>query len=103
MKLRMYPLAAFFMALLIWAPADSQSGPEPAPNTPKFQGGQSGLPLSYFCNHVPDLSVNRTDGVDNWVRICTVYFSARSNRPKGFAPPAPGPQPDGQGTAPPRP
>ncbi len=46
-------------------------------NPGRFQGGQSGIPLSFFCNHVPDLSVQRSDGVNNWVRICSVWFAAQ--------------------------
>jgi hypothetical protein len=46
-------------------------------NPGRFQGGQSGVPLSFFCNHVPDLSVQRSDGVDNWVRICSVWFASQ--------------------------
>jgi hypothetical protein len=53
-------------------------------NPGRFQQGQSGIPLSFFCNHVPDLSVQRSDGVNNWVRICSVWFV--SEREKRLAP-----------------
>jgi hypothetical protein len=62
-------------------------------NPGRFQGGQSGVPLSFFCNHVPDLSVQRTDGVDNWVRICSVWFASQRNvRPIPSNPPMPAPK-----------
>lgn len=48
---------------------------------PRHSDGMSGIPLSHYCNHVPDLSVNRPDAVGTWVKICTVYFGAVSNQP----------------------
>lgn len=69
------------ITLFLAAPAMAQEdGPVPPSNTPKEQGSQSGLPLSYYCNRVPDLGIDRRDSVDNWVKICTVYFKARSNQ-----------------------
>jgi hypothetical protein len=56
-------------------------------NPAKHAGAQSGLPLSYYCTHVPDLSVNRPDAVDDWLKICTLYFS----RPQAPNPPAEAP------------
>lgn len=48
------------------------------PTTPRAeQVARQGLPLEIFCNTVPDLTVKRTDSVDNWVRICTVWLSAK--------------------------
>ena len=41
------------------------------------QESQSGQPLEVYCNTAPDLRVQRADAIDNWVRICTVWFSAR--------------------------
>ena len=52
-------------------------------NPAKHAGAQSGLPLSYYCTHVPDLSVNRPDAVDDWHKICSLYFS----RPQAQIPP----------------
>ena len=65
---------ATLVAVLFAAPVAAQGVNDQNPG--RFQGGQSGVPLSFFCNHVPDLSVQRSDGVDNWVRICTVRFAA---------------------------
>ena len=69
-------------------------------NPAKHAGEQSGLPLSYFCTHVPDLSVKRGDAVGDWLKICTLYFS----RPQPQNPPgeAPGP-PSHNPPAPPKP
>ncbi|MDP6787342.1 MAG: hypothetical protein QF830_00790 [Rhodospirillales bacterium] len=52
-------------------------------NPAKHAGEQSGLALSYYCTHVPDLSVNRPDAVDDWHKICSLYFS----RPQAQIPP----------------
>jgi hypothetical protein len=65
---------ASLIALLFAAPASAQGVNDQNPG--RFQGGQSGVPLSFFCNHLPDLSVQRSDGVNNWVRICTLWFAA---------------------------
>lgn len=70
-------IVAALFSLFIVAPVSAQGVNDQNPG--RFQGGQSGVPLSFFCNHVPDLSVQRSDGVDNWVRVCTVWFSAQKN------------------------
>lgn len=46
------------------------------------EAGDAGKPLEQYCNTVPDLSVQRMDSVDNWVRICTVWFEARCPKDK---------------------
>jgi hypothetical protein len=46
------------------------------------QGAASGRPLREYCNTVPDLTVQRTDAVDNWVKICTVWFNAACREPE---------------------
>jgi len=74
--IRIAIVAALF-SLFIVAPVSAQGVNDQNPG--RFQGGQSGVPLSFFCNHVPDLSVQRSDGVDNWVRVCTVWFAAQKN------------------------
>lgn len=48
-------------------------------NPAKHPDAQSGIPLLHYCNHVPDLSVDRPGSVETWVKICTVYFNARTN------------------------
>ncbi len=52
----------------------------PALAAPGGQTGSSGMPLALYCNTVPHLAVQRSDSVDNWVRICTVWF--KSGGPK---------------------
>ncbi len=75
MRFIIYPFV-FLVALMSgYPPAWADEFPA------KRTGGQSGLTLSYYCTHVPDLSVNRPDSVDTWVKICTVYFNARTNLP----------------------
>lgn len=69
------PVLCFSLAMALPGAAGADESPA------KHAGAQSGIPLSYFCNHVPDLSVTRPDAVDTWVKICTVYFSAVSNQP----------------------
>ena len=59
------------------------------------QKAAAGQPLSVYCNTVPDLSVQRTDQVDNWVRICTVWLHANC----GKAPPPPPPADNSKGGA----
>ena len=73
---------ATLVAVLFAAPVAAQGVNDQNPG--RFQGGQSGVPLSFFCNHVPDLSVQRSDGVDNWVRICTVWFAANRDLGRGI-------------------
>ncbi|MCP5373065.1 MAG: hypothetical protein H6907_15170 [Hyphomicrobiales bacterium] len=58
------------------------------------QKAAAGQPLSVYCNTVPDLSVQRTDQVDNWVRICTVWLNANCAK---APPPAPQPAPPAKG------
>ncbi len=62
------------------------------PATPGLaaQESQSGQPLEVYCNTAPDLRVQRADAVDNWVRICTVWFAAkcRDSGPSAAAPTA---------------
>lgn len=55
------------------------------------QAGAAGKPLAQYCNTVPDLSAQRSDAVDNWVKICTVWFAA--NRPAEPRPPRDDPRP----------
>lgn len=66
---------------LMWIPAGGASADET---------GDSRRPLREYCNHSPDFSVLRTDAVDNWVRVCSVWFqynptcreSESASRPK---------------------
>ena len=51
------------------------------------QQSYSGIPLVQYCNVAPDLSVNRTDSVGNWTKICSVWLAAtggRAGRAKPF-------------------
>ncbi|MGB0681733.1 MAG: hypothetical protein ACPGOV_03465 [Magnetovibrionaceae bacterium] len=61
--IRNLPLTAAVLACLITLPAAAE------------QKGDAGKPLSEYCNTVPDLSVQRTDQVDNWTRICTIWLA----------------------------
>ena len=47
------------------------------------QSGRSGQPLAVFCNVAPELSTQRSDSVDNWVRICSLWlnYSCRAKKP----------------------
>lgn len=85
--------AAATMVVLMTAAAFADEYP------PKHAGAQSGVPLTYYCTHVPDLSVNRPDAADTWVKICTVYFKAQPNRPAPGGPDGPNAQqaPNNQG------
>ena len=49
------------------------------------QSGRSGQPLSVFCNVAPELSTQRSDSVDNWVRICSLWLnhSCKAQKPGG--------------------
>jgi len=49
------------------------------------QSGRSGQPLTVFCNVAPELSTQRSDSVDNWVRICSLWLnhSCKVKMPKG--------------------
>lgn len=44
------------------------------------QQSYSGIPMARYCNVAPDLSIDQTDAVDNWVRICSVWLSATGGR-----------------------
>ncbi len=46
------------------------------------QSGRSGQPLAVFCNVAPELSTQRSDSVDNWVRICSLWlnFSCKAKK-----------------------
>ncbi len=68
-------------AAVVSAAAAAQQKP------PTHAEAQGGLPLSYYCSHVPELTVNRPHAVDDWVRICTVYFNARPHPPDSQAAP----------------
>ncbi|MCB2102410.1 MAG: hypothetical protein KDE22_16150 [Rhodobacterales bacterium] len=61
-----------------------------APQARAEQKGRSGQPLAVYCNTAPDFSVQRSDSVDNWVRICTVWLNA-PNAATGRNAPAPVP------------
>lgn len=43
------------------------------------EAGRSGQALSVYCNSVPEMGVQRSDSVDNWVKICTVWLNAKSS------------------------
>ncbi len=76
--MRNIPLLALFVA----AAAAFSSPVEGAE-----QQSYSGIPLVQYCNVAPDLSVNRTDSVDNWTKICSVWLAAtggRAGRAKPF-------------------
>ena len=75
-------LAVLCMSLTLAASEAAAAIENPA----KHAGAQSGLSLSYYCAHVPDLSVNRPDAVDDWLKICALYFS----RPQAQNPPGEG-------------
>ncbi|CCQ72789.1 hypothetical protein [Magnetospira sp. QH-2] len=47
---------------------------------PGEQTASSGQPLAIYCNSVPHLAVQRSDSVDNWVRICTIWLAATKNQ-----------------------
>ena len=83
---RLISLSVLCLSLALTVAAAAAAIENPA----KHAGEQSGLPLSYFCTHVPDLSVKRSDAVGDWLKICTLYFS----RPQPQNPPgeAPGPR-----------
>ncbi len=44
------------------------------------QQSYSGIPMAQYCNVVPDLSIDQTNSVDNWTRICSVWLSATGGR-----------------------
>ncbi|MEQ8192901.1 MAG: hypothetical protein RIB59_00285 [Rhodospirillales bacterium] len=70
-------LSALVFTGLFVAPAlaNAQSGaPSGAPMGTNEQSGRSGQPLSVFCNVAPELSTQRSDSVDNWVRICSLWL-----------------------------
>ena len=77
---RLFSLSVLCLSLAFAASEATAAIENPA----KHAGDQSGLPLSYFCTHVPDLSVKRPNAVDDWLKICTLYFS----RPQAENPPA---------------
>lgn len=59
--------ALWVLATILSMPALAASGE---------QTGSSGMPLDIYCNTVPHLAVQRSDSVDNWVRICTTWLNA---------------------------
>ena len=44
------------------------------------EDSRSGQPLSVYCNTAPEMGVSRSDSVDNWVRICTLWLNSQ-NKP----------------------
>ncbi|MEO5336950.1 MAG: hypothetical protein H7841_08660 [Magnetospirillum sp. WYHS-4] len=42
------------------------------------QAGRSGQALNVYCNTVPEMGTARSDSVDNWVKICTVWLNAKA-------------------------
>lgn len=50
--------------------------PSAASAAPGEQTSSSNMPLALYCNTVPHLAVQRSDSVDNWIRICTVWLTA---------------------------
>ncbi len=65
MKIWMLALAAAFVVAMAFAsPALAQNE----------QAGRSGQPLSVFCNVAPELSTQRSDAVDHWHRICSLWL-----------------------------
>ena len=88
----MIKIAPFVLvfSLYVSAPVVAQGVNDQNPG--RFQGGQSGIPLSFYCNHVPDLSVQRSDSVDNWVQICSVWFTFQKNS-RATLPSLPTPKP----------
>jgi len=58
------------------------------------QSGRSGQPLAVFCNIAPELSTQRSDSVDNWVRICSLWlnYSCKAKKSGG----KPGGKPGGK-------
>jgi hypothetical protein len=82
---RFFSLSVLCLSLTLAASEAAAAIENPA----KHAGDQSGLPLSYYCAHVPDLSVKRSDAVGDWLNICTLYFS----RPQAQNPPAEAPGP----------
>jgi hypothetical protein len=66
--MRVWLSALVFTGLLVTpALVNAQSGTNE-------QSGRSGQPLSVFCNVAPELSTQRSDSVDNWVRICSLWL-----------------------------
>jgi len=57
-----------------------------APADGAEQQSYSGIPLVQYCNVAPDLSVKRTDSVDNWVKICSIWLAATGGRAGGAQP-----------------
>jgi hypothetical protein len=43
------------------------------------EAGRSGQALSVYCNSVPEMGVQRSDSVDNWVKICSVWLNAKAS------------------------
>lgn len=87
---RLISLSVLCMSLVLTVSEASAAIENPA----KHAGEQSGLPLSYYCTHVPDLSVKRPDAVDDWLKICALYFSqSQPQNPPGETPGARAGQP----------
>ena len=71
--MRNIPLFALFVAA---AAAASLSSPAEGAE----QQSYSGIPMAQYCNVVPDLSIDQTNSVDNWTRICSVWLAATGGR-----------------------
>lgn len=41
------------------------------------QQARSGTPLEIYCNTAPEFGTARSDAVDNWVRICSVWLEKK--------------------------
>ncbi len=90
--MRDIPLFTFFALFAIVAVAAAAF---PSPVEGAEQQSYSGIPLVQYCNVAPDLAVNRTDSVDNWTKICSVWLAAtggRAGRAKAFGRWPQGPQ-----------
>ena len=99
----MYRLFGLSILCLVLAFAASEASAA-IENPAKHAGEQSGLPLSYYCTHVPDLSVKRSDAVDDWLSICALYFSwPQAQIPPSEAPGARADQPSSNLPGPPKP
>ncbi len=63
---------AFFVAVAAAVLSSPAEGAE--------QQSYSGIPMAQYCNVVPDLSIDQTNSVDNWTRICSVWLAATGGR-----------------------
>ena len=41
------------------------------------QLARSGTPLEVYCNTAPEFGTTRSDAVDNWVRICSIWLDSK--------------------------